>query len=150
MGEMADEAMYQGWIEMSENYERSHGRTVCIGDPKYDPDYWRDVCGKVRKLTDMNTMHLALVFKQLEFNKGRFYNERKSYFKSELLRRGFDEQYWNDNLLGVALGLYCFYPEENDRDIEDYYRNMLRSHLYENKIIGYDYPDLKRIYFCWR
>lgn len=143
MGEMADEAMYLGWCEISDNWERSRGRTVCIGDPKYDTDYWRDAVGTVRKLSDMDTMHLALVFKQLEFQKGRFYIERRRAFRNELRKRDFDESFWDFNLMGVALGLYCFYPYETDNNLEEYYHGMLFPYMKQNKIIGYNFPNLK-------
>lgn len=140
MGEMAEEAMYIGYAEMDKDYKDSRGRTICVGDPKVDKNYWRDACGKIRCISEMDTMHIALVYKQLENKSGRFYSERKHVFLNELNRRCLTEEDWDMNILGIALGLYCFYPNESDRSIEDYYVDMFRPYFYDNKVHGYEYP----------
>ena len=144
MGEMALEAMYNGIEEMNKNYEISGGKTYCIGNPKYDRDYWRDVIGVVRKVNDMDIMHIALVTKFLEINKnnGRFYRERLNVFRNQLRIKGFQKQDWNLNIVGVAMGLYCFYPNEADNKLEQYYYDLLSPYMINGKFTGYSCPEI--------
>ena len=90
MGEMTMELLQIAHESMDRTYEKTYGRATFKGVPKYDKGYWKGVDDVVRELRDMDTMHLALMYKQLEIGgKGRFYSERKYFFQQELNRRGF-------------------------------------------------------------
>lgn len=123
---------------MDRTYKETGGRATFEGVPEYDKGYWRGVDDVVRELCDMDTMHLALVYKQLEMGKGRFYSERRHAFKQELNRRKeFDKDFWETNLVGIAFGLYCFYPNETSRSLEEYYQEILHPYFVDGYV---DFP----------
>ena len=137
MSEMSMELLQIARESRDRTYEETGGRATFEGVPEYDKGYWRGVDGVVRELYDMDTMHLALVYKQLEIGKGRLYADRKYFFQQELNRRGFDKEDWEINLVGIALGLYCFYPDEDSHNLEEYYQDLLHPYFMDNHV---DFP----------
>ena len=75
MSEMSMELLTIARESMDRTYEETGGRATFEGVPEYDKGCWRGIDDVVRELHDMDTMHLALVYKQLEMGSGRFYFE---------------------------------------------------------------------------
>lgn len=137
MGEYAQEAFYLGMNQADYNFEKH--KCIAPGDPRYDNSVWEDVTGKIRKIKDMDSMHLCFVLKQIYVMKrnsvGKFdlykgVGERIPLIENELRRRSFTKEDYDFCLYGIRLGLYCFYEDENNTDLEQYYCNMLKSYKY--------------------
>ena len=132
MGEYAEEAFYLGVDQMDQDIEL-YGCAVPY-DPKYDNEVWRGVDGNLRKIADMDSMHLCFVLKQLENSKGKIREHMAPIIRQlkwRIHKGQFSKADFDFSLEGVRLGLYCFYPKEADTHLlENYYMDMLKRYKY--------------------
>lgn len=137
MGEYAEECIQLGINQMDSNI-RKHG--VPFPGTKMDPSYWEDINGTLRRITDMDSMHICFVLKQIEIMNGNKRIKTSFNIKQEWLRekyynltkvlheRKFTAEDFAFNIEGVKLGLYCMYPHEDSRDLEAYYANLFAEY----------------------
>lgn len=104
------------------------------GNPKYDKRYWKDAIGVIRKVSDMDNMHICFVLLQCLNGKGRFWKERKEVFLQELSnRKYFTYEIYRFHLQGIKLGLYCMYPDEEETYLlENYYMRMCNDYRFDD------------------
>jgi len=106
MGEYADEAM-----------QLDYGR-VDNNDPKYNEDLWKDCYGTIRRIKDMDSMHLRFTIDYIKtLDCARKMRGRISKMERELKCRGFAEDEYEFHKVGCDLGLYCMYHNEKDNRI---------------------------------
>lgn len=130
-----EEAMYNGLYEMDKNIQK-YG-CVNPNEPKYNNEIWKDVCGKVRNIKDMDSMHLCFIAKQCECSKSKSLKQHKlpkiiEELKFRIRNKLFSKEDFDFHIEGIRVGLYCFYPNEHDTGLENYYMNMLKTYPYFN------------------
>lgn len=116
MGECLDEAIQNGLDEIDREY-KMYG---CIdhNSPKYNEDLWRDCFGVVRKIRDMDSMHLKFTIDYIKsLDSYKKMRRRVKRMEFELERRGFTEEEYEFHKMGCDLGLYCMYDREDDNRI---------------------------------
>lgn len=116
MGEYADEAMQLGLNQMDYEY-RNYG---CADhtNPRYNENLWEDCFGVVRKIRDMDSMHLRFTIEYIKtLACAKKMSGRIAKMEAELKRRDFTEEDYQFNKVGCDLRLYCMYPNEADNRI---------------------------------
>lgn len=132
MGEYAEEAR-----QLENNIREAN--ISATGKPypytRYDDNYWEDAIGILREIRFMDSMHICMVLKQLEIIESKSKRKlawlisRRHKMYEQLRLRGFKKDDFEFNVVGVKMGIYCFYPDDVKSDaLVDYYRDLLAGY----------------------
>lgn len=87
---------------------------------------WKGADGIERNVADMTPMHLAMVCKQLEANKGHYNDFKIKDFGARVINSDLTVEEWIQNTKDIKSGKYKFY--EDSKELNAYYTTLVNKY----------------------